>query len=477
MSRRTEARRPAALPFPPFWASMTPSGEVPSASAAPRAFPADTGAGAAQVDPRAAEGAPEIAAVGTSDDMRFPFWRRNMLALLFANFVLTSGFASASPYLPLILREQGFAGNLETWVGLTVGGFFIVSFFFTPIWGSVADHFGRKSMVLRAGLGMGAIYLLLPWAPHPGLFIGLYLVMGMFNGFVPSSLALAATNTPVRHMGKALSWIQAGALLGNTFGPAVGGLIAVMLPRYRDLFLVSGGCILAAGLVALVFARERKETPKGRFEPHLLRDLATLARISRMPMLYALNFLVSVSFWGSIPVVSVYTLELLHGTPGAQGKDEAFWMGAVAMAIAIASALALPLWGRVLDRLEVKRVLAIALAAGALGGIPTVLAQNPLQLVFARLTFGLLAAGAMPAMVTVLRSLAPAGMEARAMAIGTAFGMLGMGSGPLLGGFIGPVFGLRAYFAVNVLVLALAFAAWSRWGLRESAAQPAVSGA
>jgi MFS family permease len=147
-------------------------------------------------------------------------------------------------------------------------------------------------------------------------------------------------------------------------------------------------------------------------------------------------------------------------------------MGAVAMAIAVSSALALPLWGRVLDRLEVKRVLAIALAAGAIGGIPTVLAQSPLQLALARFAFGLLAAGAMPAMVTVLKSLAPAGMEARAMAVGTAFGMLGMGSGPLLGGLIGPLLGLRAYFAVNVVLLALGLAAWLRWGLRERVPRP-----
>ena len=253
-------------------------------------------------------------AAGAEDEARFPHWRRNTVALFIANGVLTSGFASASPYLPLILREMGFRGNLETWVGLTVGGFFIVSFFLTPVWGMVADHFGRKSMVLRAGLGMGAIYLLLPWLPNPWLFIAVYMAMGSFNGFVPSSLALAATNTPVRYMGKALSRIQAGALLGNTFGPVVGGLVAVLLPQHRYLFLVSGGCILFAGLLALIFARERKEPPKGRFEFHLVRDLTTLARIERMPLLYGLNFLVSVSFWGSIPVVSVYTLSLLTMT-------------------------------------------------------------------------------------------------------------------------------------------------------------------
>jgi DHA1 family multidrug resistance protein-like MFS transporter len=400
----------------------------------------------------------------SAERAEFPFWRANMVVLTLANVVLTAGFSSASPYLPLILREMGFGGNLETWVGIMVGGFFFVSFFLTPVWGMVADHFGRKSMVLRAGMGMGVWYLLLPWLPSPWLFISMYVLMGAFNGFVPSALALAATNTPVRRMGRALSMIQTGALLGNTFGPAVGGILAVILPRYRLLFLISGLCILSAGFLALFFARERSRPAKGPFEIRPLRDLALVSRIPGVVFLYGLNFLVSVSFWGSIPVVSVYTLELLHAGPAPEAGAEEFWMGAVAMALAVASALALPAWGRVLDRLEPSRVLALCLFSGAVGSVFTVAAMTPLHLVLARLAFGLLAAGAMPTLVTMMRRLAPAGMEARALALGTAFGMLGMGCGPLLGGLIGPFLGLRAYFALNSALLLIGFLAWARFG-------------
>jgi MFS family permease len=292
----------------------------------------------------------------------------------------------------------------------------------------------------------------------------MYVLMGAFNGFVPSSLALAATNTPVRRMGKALSTIQTGALLGNTFGPAVGGLLAVALPRYRMLFLMSGACILSAGFIALIFAQETRQPDRGRFQFHPMRDLTSLARIPGVPLLYGLNFLVSVSFWGSIPVVSVYTLNLLHAVPALEAGAEEFWMGAVAMALAVASTLALPLWGRVLDRLEASRVLALCMFTGTIGSIFTVLAITPLHLVLARLVFGLLAVGAMPTLVTMMRRLSPPGMEARALALGTAFGMLGMGCGPLLGGFIGPFLGLRTYFAVNTVLLLIGFLAWARFG-------------
>ena len=404
----------------------------------------------------------------------YPFWRRNMVSLFVANMMLTCGFASASPYLPLILRELGFQGRLETSVGYTVGGFFVLSFFLTPVWGTVADHYGRKSMVIRAGLGMGLVYTLLPFSTSPWMFMALYVSMGAFNGFVPSSLALAATTTPVRKMGKALSLIQTGALLGNTLGPALGGLLAVTLSRYLDLYYVTGSFILGAGLVALLFARERKAPPRGAFRLTIVRDLRHLVRIPALPTLFGLNFLFSFSFFGSMPVASVFMLNMLQGGAAAGGNSEEFWMGAVAIAIAVASALGLPIWGRVLDRFEIHRVLALAMFAGALGSIPTWLAHTPLQLTLARLTFGLLAGGIMPSLVTVMKRFAPQGMEARCMALGTSFGMLGMGAGPLLSGWIGPAFGLRTYFAINSVLLLLGCLAWLRSGLRETAAAPAT---
>ena len=55
---------------------------------------------------------------------------------------------------------MGFQENLESWVGLVVGVFFLTSLLITPLWGVVADHYGKKSMTLRAGFGMGLGFLL-----------------------------------------------------------------------------------------------------------------------------------------------------------------------------------------------------------------------------------------------------------------------------------------------------------------------------
>lgn len=416
-----------------------------------------------------------IPASESDEAARFPHWRRNMIVLFLANTLLTAGFAVSYPFLPLVLREMGFRGNLETWVGYAVGSFFLLSFFFTPVWGAFADHFGRKPMVLRAGFGMGLIALGMGFAPEPWMFMVLFVAMGCTNGFIPASLALVATNTPVRFMGKALSLLQSGALLGNSLGPALGGILAGIVPTYQYLFAVSGGLILAAALLALVFAREIKQPPEGPFRLQVIRTLGRLSRIPGMPGLYGLNFLFSLSFFGSGAVISVFTLELLGDMESSPFKPsfmgaEPFWVGVVAMAMAISSAIALPFWGRLLDRFERKRILALGLLAAALSSILAVLAWTPFQLALARLVFGLLACGIGPALVLIVKSMAPPGMDARALYYGTAFGMLGMGAGPLIGGFVGPLLGLRTFFALITLLLLSGFLAWAWVGLRDEPA-------
>ena len=119
------------------------------------------------------------------------------------------GFAIAFPFLPLMVRNLGVHDNLETWIGNMMLVFYIISFLCGPIWGSIADYFGRKIMVLRAMLGMGFFRSLIPFATTPLWFACLFSLVGFFNGGTMSSQALIVANTPPERIGRALSRLQA----------------------------------------------------------------------------------------------------------------------------------------------------------------------------------------------------------------------------------------------------------------------------
>jgi MFS family permease len=308
--------------------------------------------------------------------------------------------------------------------------------------------------------------MLMPVMPSLAGFMLVYLLMGTTNGFNPACHALIATTTPNREIGKSLALVQSGSLLGAALGPAVGAALAGALPSYRHLFYVNGAFVLAAALLALVFARERHARPAGPFRLNLLADLRIIARLPDLKVLYPINLAYTLTYYGSVTIISVYTLELLHRVGESRPAEINFWIGVVSMVFAVASVLAVPLWGALLDRFGTGRVLALSLLCGGAGALPVALAFSPLQLAFARAAMGALAVGIGPACIALIKARSPRGMEGRVLSYAAAFGALGMGVGPFVAGQIGPRLGLRAYFVLNAALILVLLLAWLRSGRR-----------
>jgi MFS family permease len=94
--------------------------------------------------------------------------------------------------------------------------------------------------------------------------------------------------------------------------------------------------------------------------------------------------------------------------------------------------------------------------------LPLLVLDSPLELVLARAAFGFSAAAMQPAMVQLLRQHAPKGADARAISYATSFQFLAMGIAPFVAGLVGPVFGLRAYFALPIIALTIGLVWWLR---------------
>ena len=392
---------------------------------------------------------------------RFPYWRRNLAVLPVANLLCSVAWALAMPFLPLMLRGFGVQVDLETWVGYTMLGFNVLGFVMSPIWGDIADHYGRKIMVLRAMLGMGVVMVLVPFAKTPEFFAAAIMGIGFFYGYMPASMALLVANTPPRRIGSALAYAQTGGLVGHTAGPPLGALLAAIIDQQHWLFWVSGGVMLSGGLLVASFVREVKQTLGGPWRPNWIGSLRELVAVSRVGPLYFLSFLFSALWYGNVPIISIFMLELLQAQPVSAGA-EAWWVGAAATALAVSSMLVAPLWGRALDRFGPTRILIFGATAAALTSAPLVVLQTPLQLIIARFALGLTAAGMLPAIVQLLRVHAPRGMDARAISYGSSFQCAGMGLAPFCAGVIGPVLGLRAYFALFTVLTLLGLVLWLR---------------
>ena len=402
---------------------------------------------------------PSAVTASDSSDPQFPYWRANLKVVPLSNLLCSLGFSVSWPFLPLMIRGLGVERGLEMWVGNIVLAFYLVSFIMNPIWGGVADHYGRKVMMLRASLGMGCCMVLAAFAPTPLWFGFLLCLVGLFNGNSGAGMALIVANTPPARMGTALSLAQTGVLTGQTMGPAVGAVLATIVERQHWLFCISGGMLLTAGALVAMFVREVKQLAPGPWRLQWVGPLRQLLAVPRLGLLFMLAFLFAVMWNGNVTVMSLYTLQLVSAQDAGA---EAYWVGAVALSLAISGLLALPLWGRALDRYNPARVLAIATAAAAATHVPLLFLQTPLQLVLARAVFGLSAAAMQPAIFRLIKEYAPAGMDARAISYATSFHFIAMGLAPFCAGLIGPALGLRAYFALTIALTLMGLALWMR---------------
>lgn len=401
------------------------------------------------------------AATEEQESLKYPYWRRNRAVLPVANMLCGLGFNLTWPFVPLMVRELGVRENLETWVGYMLLAFYFVSTAASPLWGGIADHFGRKPMVLRAMLGMGFAMMLVPLAPTPVAFAGLLLLVAAFNGFTPAGVALLVANTPPTRIGSAVSLAQTGGQLGHALGPVAGAAFIAMLDRQHALYWLSGGFMLGGGLLVALFVNEVKQLAPGRWRPRLLGSLRELLGVPRLPVLFVLAFLFSVMWHGSVANISLFMLQLLEGT-GADAETEASWVGAAATALGLSMMISLPLWGRLIDRIGAARVLVFTGVATIVTHLPLLWLQTPLELVIARIAFGLTASGMQTAIFHLLRVHAPAGMDARAISYATSFHFLAMGVAPFVAGLIGPVFGLRTYFGLATAAMVGGLMLWRR---------------
>jgi DHA1 family multidrug resistance protein-like MFS transporter len=399
----------------------------------------------------------------TSDDEsgRYPYWRRNRVVMPLANLICGLGFNLVWPFVPLMVRGLGVRENLETWVGYMLMVFYLVSFAVSPLWGGIADHYGRKLMVLRAMLGIGVAMLLMPFAETPLTFAALLMLIAVFNGFTPAGVSLLVANTPPQRIGSVVALAQTGGLVGQALGPALGAMLIALFDQQHRVFWISAALMLVGGALVTFFAGEVKQLAAGPWRVRWVSGLRDLLAVPRIGLLYLLGFLFMIMWYGGVTVITVFVLQIMEAR-GADAAEEAFWVGAAAMAMAVGTMIALPFWGRVLDRIGPGRVLVFASVATVVTHLPLLFIDTPLQLVIVRAAFGLSAAAMPTAIVQLIRMHAPPGTDARAIAYSTAFQFFAMGVAPFAAGLIGPVLGLRVYFALTILAMAGGLVLWLR---------------
>jgi len=353
------------------------------------------------------------------------------------------GFSFVNPFMPLFIQGLGNFTNQEAafWAGIAISANSIAFFFSAPLWGIIADRWGRKPMVLRAMFGSGIVLALTGLAPNIYYIVALRFALGLLSGTIAAASALVASLTPKNKVPFAMGLLMVAIFGGTSFGPLAGGFMADSV-GYKAAFFITGGLLFSGGLIVLLFVKEKFERP-AKGQRASLGSLLRLAKSREMlPLLLALCTL-QVGPTMITPIISLFIRELDPEGMAATASGLAFcFMGVIA---AISAVIA----GRLGEHTTLKRILVISCLGTGLLCLPPMLAQTVTQLVIFIALTGLFAGGLMTSSNALIGLSVPHSQQGIAYGIAQSANALGNGLGPLIGGSLAPLIGLRSVFGVT----------------------------
>ena len=174
------------------------------------------------------------------------------------------GVASVSlsfwvPFVPLYLRELGARSDSDAlgWAGLAFAGLGISRLVVAPVWGVLADRFGRRAMFVRALVFASATTLIAAGATEPWHIVLAFTTQGLFSGFVPAAAALTSVLAAESKMGQSLGLVNAAQYLGTTIGPVLGAVFATLFGLRGAIVVGAAMPALAAAVVVVMVPRDR----------------------------------------------------------------------------------------------------------------------------------------------------------------------------------------------------------------------------
>ena len=187
------------------------------------------------------------------------FWKKNLWVCWFGVFIVSAGMSQMGPILPLYIAHLGVHGraSISQWSGVVFGINFVSLAIFSPIWGALADKYGRKPMILRASLWLAIIMTCMGFVHNIYQLAGLRILQGALSGFQAAVITLVATQTPRERSGYALGIIYSGRVGGTLLGPLFGGCLSEIV-GFRGQFITIGIMDFMAFIALLILVKEQK---------------------------------------------------------------------------------------------------------------------------------------------------------------------------------------------------------------------------
>lgn len=374
-------------------------------------------------------------------------WQRNFKIAWIGTFFTGASFSIVMPFMALYIEELGVKGDMVEWyAGLSVAISALASALVSPIWGRLADRYGRKPMMIRASMVMTFTMGGLALVPNVFWLLFLRTLNGLFAGYVPNATALIASQVPQNRSGYALGTLSTGLTAGVLIGPLLGGTLSEAFGM-RGTFLLVGLILFICCLLTIFGLRED-------FQPVEKGEMMTLSQVfARIPSksmligLFVTSMIIQISAQSIAPMLALYIRYL------GQRENILFYSGLIVSAMGFSSLLSTPYLGKLGDRIGNHRLLLMGLFYSFLLYFLCGFAGSALQLGILRFAYGFGVGALMPSVNSLLTKMTPKEGISRIFSFNQSFSYIGQVLGPFVGSAVATGLGYRWVFFVTAMIV------------------------
>jgi MFS family permease len=384
-------------------------------------------------------------------------WKRNLFVCLIGSFTTVIAMTSLLPFLPLYVEQLGISGHaaIVQWSGIAYSATFLAAALVAPLWGRLADRYGRKSMLVRASIGMFVATALMGMAHSIWQLILLRAFAGLAGGYGSGSIILIATQTPRQRSGWALGLLSSGLMAGNLAGPIIGGLLPPLV-GIRGTFWLSAGAIFVTFILTAFLIIEDRPAKHERKERSSIR-WSDIPEKRQLVTMLTTAMLLMLAIMSIEPILTIYVSQLIRNP-----SHLTLLAGIILSASSLGSILSAAWLGKIADKVGYLNIVLAGLVVSALLLVPQAFVTSPMQLIALRFFMGLALGGLLPCITSYIRHHVPDAIASQVLGYSVSFQFAGQVMGPLLGGFVGAHLGLRAVFFSTSLIMAIgAINVWS----------------
>ncbi len=160
--------------------------------------------------------------------------RKAALNFIFVTVLIDMlAFGMIIPVLPMLVQNfvGGNTASAAQMYGLFGTAWALMQLIFSPVQGSLSDHFGRRPVILISCAGLGLDFILMALAPNLWWLLVGRVISGITAASFSTAGAYISDVTPADKRAASFGLIGAAFGIGFVLGPALGGVLGAISPR------------------------------------------------------------------------------------------------------------------------------------------------------------------------------------------------------------------------------------------------------